>query len=415
MKVKAYILSLLKNEKVRNGILALTIAILVFLSSLAYVFYYTSSSCNALADKAESEYEYFEKTPLSRAGLNCQGQRYCNHFNANVVDWCCYFVGYCADTIGLDLGEIGFSPNTGVWIHNLHSLDKYQRSDRYTPRRGNLIFFDYSGRQHHYSTGYTDHIGIIVDVNEDKREITVIAGNESGTTASNSRINRYTLSLDDNNIACYGNVGSQSFATPTTLNTQCREIITHNEVGVLYSELSDEFGSVIPNDNGAISIGVYGWHGNNALSLLQDAYENSPIAIKRILNQYSCMESIGDAIIYDEDWSSYIPNSNEANCIEEILLSSAGKKAQDTLSLSNAERYITVCKEYGLTDEKTILYCCDILNQWGIYSFESGGCLSGLPKNATLDTVYSSKRAFSDSKYNYSNRRTWTYFYIRDL
>lgn len=412
--LKTILLNLAKSKKAKTVGISVFVVIAILLSAFAGIYSYTVGASQALAQQAEKEYKYFQEHTLTQAGLTCQGQRYCSHFKTPVVDWCCYFVGYCGDVIGMDLEELGFSPNTGTWIQHLKNMGKYQSPENFTPRVGNLIFFDYSGRAHHKSTSFTNHIGIVVEINEEERKVTIIAGNESGTDATNSHINRYTLSLDDNTIACYGCVGGNLIAFPNELNVAVREVICRNETGTLYSEISSQYGSVVANDVGALSIGVYGWHGNNALDLLKDAYQNSPSEVNRALSTNSSGRIVRDAILQGANWSSYIPSESVCACIKAVLLTNAGKKAQDNRSLADADSYIKICRENHITNNKAIIYCCDILNQWGINSF-NGGVLSSVNGSISLEDIYNSGLAWSDSNYNYYNRRTWTYNYIKEL
>lgn len=411
---------LLKDKRFWKAVTAVLLSIVILLVMAWTNIQLTMQGAgSALADQAEAEYRFWENTTPAQAGFSCQGEKYCSHFNYSVVDWCCIFIGYCADEAGVDKEEIGFSINTGVWKQNLIDMDKYRDPDTYQPRRGNVVLFDYSGRAHHDATGDTQHIGLVVGVSDDGSSITVIAGNEDGDGAGiwccNSKVTRYELSATDNNIACYGAVGADASVTASSLNMLVRDVITHNEIGAIYSELSGQYGSVIPCDVNAISIGVYGWHGNGALELLQRAYSINPREVHAVCNSYgSTGAGIENAIVSGSNWSVYIPSTQQANCIKAILLTNSGKQAQDETSLEDAQYYIDICNENGLTDYKCIAYCCDILNQWGIYSFE-GGCLDGVTGNMSLSQIYNSRRAWADSNYNYYNRRTWTYNYVKDF
>ncbi len=382
----------------------------------------TNTRSSALAEQAKTEFSYWQKTTPEKAGYTCQGERYCGHFNASVVDWCCYFVGTCADNAGLDLDEIGFSSSTNTWVSNLSEKNKLRTAGTYSPQIGNLVFFNYDGRSNYAATGFVAHVGIVTEISDN--QITVIAGNEyNGATenwANVSYVNKYTLSIDDDSIACYGAVGSDIVA-PSELSELTRDIISHNEIGVLYSEVDSQYGSVIPNDVGAVSVGVYGWHGIKALSILQIAYQINPLQIISVAQSYSSGDSILSDITSSADWSTYIPNSDESNCIKAMLLTDAGKQAQDETSIENAQQYIDICMEKGLTDNKVIAYCSDILNQYGVNSFSANvygaghnGVLYGVNSLTTLDDVYNSGRAWSDSNYNYEARRTWTYEYLKN-
>lgn len=408
-------LTIVKSDKFKKVVAIIVGFAFLILTGASMIFYYSSQGgSSALADQALAEYEYWQSHTVAQSPYSCQGEKYCKHFNCGTDEWCAYFVGYCADTVGIDLDEIKWSAACTPWISGLKSIDKYKAAGSYTPQRGNVIFFDYNGRAHHNATSWAQHVGVVVEIN-DNDTITVVCGNESGTVCTNSRINKYTIPLSSDSIACYGVIGTDVNIMPTALNTCVREIICRNETGSLYSECTSEFGSVVPNDVGALSIGVFGWHGNLALELLQTAYQHNPSQVNLILSSYgSAGSTVKSAIQNDYNWSSYIPSQEVSNCIRAILLSDAGKAAQDEFSLSYAQKYIDKCQENGLRDSKCIAYCSDILNQWGINSFD-GGVLSGVDGSWSLERIYNSGRAWSDSNYNYYNRRTWTYNYIKYL
>ena len=413
-----------KDKRVRNAIISVVIGSLLFLIlCLSMCSAMLGGRSSALAEQALAEYNYWQKATPSTAGYSCQGERYCSHFSSPVVDWCCYFVGFCAENAGFNLEEIGFSPNTNSWTKKLDNNNKLKSAGEYSPQMGNLVFFNYNGRTNYRVTHNVSHVGIIVGVSTDT--VTVVAGNEYRGETSNwanvSYVNKYTLSINDDTIACYGAVGSDSTVTENSLNGMTRNIICHNEVGIMYSDVSSEYGSVIANDNGALSIGVYGWHGNNALSLLKRAYDINPMEVNAVITPYYSSGLVLSAIRGSADWSSYIPDVDTCACIKAIILSNAGKSAQDETSLEDSQNYIDICQNHGLTDYKVIVYCSDILNQWGTSSFELNiygqginGVLYGVDNSMSLDDIYSSGRAWNDSQYDYKSRRTWTYEYLKN-
>jgi len=418
-----YFLLIINNKKARNTIIGIVIGVIAAVLFLL-MFTYESTQQNAapIAEKAKEEYSFWQTHTPGSQNLSCQGERYCSYFKSSVTDWCCYFVGYCIQESGYETKDFGFAPGTIMWTSNLKELGKLKSADNYTPQVGNLIFFDYGGRSHYKATGNVDHIGIVVEVKDNS--VTVIAGNEYNGQTSNwatvSYVNKYILQLNDDSIACYGAVGS---AIEKGLANVTRNVITHNEVGVFYNELDNsDFGSVIANDNGALSVGAYGWHGNNALSLLRKAYSISNAEISRVALSYSNTgRKVIAAITNGSDWSSYVPDSYTCSCIKAMLLTNAGIDAQNQTSTENAEEYIAICQENNINDKRAIVYCADILNQFGTGSFDknvygngNNGVLYGV-SNATLDSVYSSKRAWSDSNYSYETRRKWTYDYLKGL
>ncbi len=424
-----YLLLLLKNKKVRNTLIGVIVGIALFFIMILGAVVYTEQNSNSASEAANiavREYNYWQSHTPSAEGLSCQGEKYCSYFHFGITDWCCFFAGYCYREGNIEDDESRYASVTNTWTANLQNMGKLKTaSSGYTPQVGNPVFFNYNGRANYAATNFVAHVGIVVEVTDDT--VTVIAGNEYNGQTSNwanvSYVNKYTLSKDNDTIACYGAVGS-TLTVSTGLNATARNVICHNEVGVLYDEINgDNYGSVIANDNGAISIGVYGWHGNKALTLLQKTYQNNSSEISSIAASYSSSgNSVLSAIRNGADWSSYIPNQSVCSCIRAMLLTDAGNQAQDETSLEDAQQYIDICTDNGLTDNKAIVYCCDILNQWGTSSFNvnvygngSHGVLHGVTGSMSLDEIYNSQRAWSDSNYNYYNRRTWTYNYLKDL
>ncbi len=427
------ILLLFKNKKVRKfiiGIVICLIVLLIFYNMQAEIL--TLQNSTALASTAEEEYSYWEQHSPSSTGFSCQGEKYCSHFNFGVTDWCCFFVGYCIDASKQDKDEFGYSSNVHTWVANLKSKGKLKDAGSYTPNAGNPIFFDYSGRQHYKNGGMPTHIGIVTRVQDNK--ITVIAGNEYNGATSNwahvSKVRKYTLSTDDNTIACYGAVGdadsttfSVNFSASTEISQLTRNVIAHNEIGVMYDEIkSSEYGFVLADDNGALSIGVYQWHGNNARDLLKTAYSLNSNQITKTGKSFGASGNrVLTAIKQSTDWSSFIPEANTCNCIKAMLLTEAGKKAQDQTSLKDADQYIKICKENGLKKSKPIVYCSDILNQWGTASFNANvygngrnGVLHGVTAKMSLEQIYTSKAGWGSSE-QYKKRRTWTYNYLKNV
>lgn len=427
------IMLLLKNSKVRKGVVGIVVGVVmvVFLLSISgELMKYQHST--ALASAAESEYEFWQHTTPSAEGLSCQGEKYCKHFNYGVVDWCALFVGYCIEEASYETKDFGFSPRVSVWEHNLKEKNQIAEPDNYSPQVGNLIFFDYSGRAHYKSGGKPGHIGIVVAVDGDT--ITVVAGNEYNGHTSNwahvSCVNHYTRNINDNSIACYGVVGSDdsvifdlALSGTTKLTKLTRNVISHNEIGAFYDKINpSEYGSVIANDNGALSIGVYGWHGNNALKLLQTAYMINSNEVTSVCKSYGAAGSyILSCITKNETWSRFIPNAKQCSCIKAIILTTSGKLSQERTSLTDVNNYIKICMDNGLSNNDTIVYCSDILNQWGVASFNQNvyakgapGVLYGINGKMSLRQIYESKAGWGSSG-KYKNRRKWTYDYLKSL
>ena len=433
MSAAKFLLLLVKNKKVRNAIIGIVVGIvLIVFLFISQGDMLTFQNSTALATAAEDEYNLWQRSSPKAEGYSCQGEKYCKHFGFGVTDWCCFFAGYCIEQAGLDKTDCGYSSNVHTWIANLRSLHKLEDAGTYTPKVGNLIFFDYSGRQHYKNGGMPTHIGIVTNVNGN--EVTVVAGNEyNGQTSSWSSVSyvrRYTLNIDNNTIACYGAVGADDtvtfnirFTGSQELSNITRNVIAHNEIGVFYDDITTEqYGSVIADDNGALSIGAFGWHANRARELMQTAYSINSSEITTVCKSYG---AVGTQILADIKTSAsyvgYIPSTSTCMCIKAILLSEAGQQAQDKTSAKDAESYIEICKNHGLTKNKPIVYCSDILNQWGTASFNARvyrngrpGVLYGINNKMTLKQIYTSKAGWGSSE-KYKNRRQWTYNYLKQI
>jgi hypothetical protein len=112
------------------------------------------------------------------------------------VSWCACFASYCADEAGYV--KTGILPKSascekggkGSWIYWLKKRGLWREAADYTPRTGDLIFFDWGG------DGLADHIGIVERV--EGRTVHTIEGNTSDTVA------RRSYSLTSNSVKGYG-------------------------------------------------------------------------------------------------------------------------------------------------------------------------------------------------------------------
>ena len=76
-------------------------------------------------------------------------------------NWCATFVSYCAIRAGLtDVipMECSCERQIGLW----QELDRWEESDSYLPLPGDIIYYDWDVRTLGDSTGWSDHVGIVV-------------------------------------------------------------------------------------------------------------------------------------------------------------------------------------------------------------------------------------------------------------
>lgn len=109
-------------------------------------------------------------------------------FNSR-VEWCACFVSWCAEQCGyIDAGIIPKFASCDVGMTWFKDHSRWQ-SNTYTPREGDIIFFDWD------SDGYANHVGIVEKVENGK--VHTIEGNSDDTckkleyNSSDSRILGY--------------------------------------------------------------------------------------------------------------------------------------------------------------------------------------------------------------------------------
>ena len=150
---------------------------------------------------AASQIGYHESNSSSKLSGNSSGSNnyteYGYWFGGNGNPWCAYFISYCARQAGIPTDTIA---NTGLAAAYYFDVTWNERSD-YTPKKGDLIFFDYSP----YSTKtprskYGDHVGVVEDF--DGIYVYTIEGN------SNNSVERCKYEVDDSTIKGYGTYSS---------------------------------------------------------------------------------------------------------------------------------------------------------------------------------------------------------------
>ena len=95
-------------------------------------------------------------------------------------DWCATFVSFCAIESGLTdriPTECGCQRQIGLW----QALDCWEETDSYLPQTGDIIYYDWDIRTLGNSTGWSDHVGIIVGTHGPF--IKVIEGNKDDSVS----------------------------------------------------------------------------------------------------------------------------------------------------------------------------------------------------------------------------------------
>ncbi len=149
---------------------------------------------------AESQIGYCESGRNFEAELNGEGTAYILHgwtrygawYGIPYGDWCAMFISFCLHYAGIAQDDFPYDCGTRTWIVSLSERDLYRNAEDYTPKPGDLIFYDWEGDK------LSDHVGIVYDVDEERNELTTIEGNQGDA------VRKCDYSMNDGHILGYG-------------------------------------------------------------------------------------------------------------------------------------------------------------------------------------------------------------------
>ncbi len=129
---------------------------------------------------------------IDGAGRTKYGSWYGNYINGNEsfyssAAWCAMFVSWCADQAGISSDGFryhSYTPTMKTWYEN---KGRWHEKGSYTPKRGDLIFFKYSGG----NNNPVNHVGIVTGASGGYVE--TIEGNNRDAV----RTGRYALSMPE--------------------------------------------------------------------------------------------------------------------------------------------------------------------------------------------------------------------------
>lgn len=149
--------------------------------------------------------------------------------------WCAAFVSVSAAMAGCT--NIVFPEcSCDRMIALYKKAGRWQENDAYTPKKGDIIFYDWQDSGSGDNTGSSDHVGIVTEVSG--KTITVIEGNMS------DEVRYRTISVNAKYIRGYGvpnyeNSGAISATTTTAASTTTNKTVTSSKsVSVKVRQLS---------------------------------------------------------------------------------------------------------------------------------------------------------------------------------
>lgn len=129
--------------------------------------------------------------------------RYGHWYGSPYGDWCAMFASFCIAYAGVDEEAMPLNWGCRTWIADLSQpeLDLYRPAADYTPKPGDLIFFDWEDAEGN-SDDLSDHVGIVAELipqtEETPARIKTIEGNSSNQVKYN------TYDQADTQILGYG-------------------------------------------------------------------------------------------------------------------------------------------------------------------------------------------------------------------
>ena len=180
---------------------------------------------------------------------------------------------------------------------------------------------------------------------------------------------------------------------------------------IALNETNKSYGSINLNDNGAVSLGIFQWHGPRALTLLASVAKTIPEKTKSI---------IGDTL-YNEimtatqfDWNTRSFTKEEGAVVSQLLKTDEGIAAQIALSESDASAYVAHGRGIGLVEPAALVYYCDLENQMGqtgVKTYTSAAFnITGSYSEIDLEALHNAALLLSTGSAAI-NRRNRTYAY----
>lgn len=111
--------------------------------------------------------------------------------------WCAMYAGWLLREARVDLKQVGWHVNVGIWADNLKAKKLWHDRGKYTPKVGDIIIFG-------TSQTWRTHVGIVIGVKDGK--VYTSEGNATGEEFTRSRVTEKSYSLNSSYIIGYGSV-----------------------------------------------------------------------------------------------------------------------------------------------------------------------------------------------------------------
>lgn len=134
--------------------------------------------------------------------------RYGDWYGLPYGDWCAMFVSYCLNYAGIGQKYIPYEAGCFRWMEALEKREMLQLAGDYTPKKGDLIFFDND------FDGSPNHVGIVSAFDGQKGILHTIEGNNG------LAVDEFDYAADDPRLMAYGVLPTNPFKAEQNLANQ---------------------------------------------------------------------------------------------------------------------------------------------------------------------------------------------------
>ena len=127
----------------------------------------------ALAAKSQIGYTQSGRNyEVDDAGGKHGYTRYGAWYGYPYSEWCAMFASFCLHYAGVAQADVPYAAGCAYWTERLTDAGLYRDAGGYTPKTGDLVFFDTDG------DGASDHVGIVTELHGETME--TVEGNVGG-------------------------------------------------------------------------------------------------------------------------------------------------------------------------------------------------------------------------------------------
>ena len=188
---------------------------------------------------------------------------------------------------------------------------------------------------------------------------------------------------------------ASSFAVTFSASAVSVDEMTKAAVQII-SRSEGTYGTINPNDNGAVSIGMLQWHADRALQLMRSIANADTGSAQSILGS-----SFYNDVMNASNWISRTFSSAESRGASNLLTTSGGKCMHDALAYCEVQGYISAGQNLGISNAGVLVYYAELYNRGmgvakRILNAAAGG---GSYSSVTLSKLHTTALANSSSYY----------------